>query len=317
MRHEDKISELRSIINSQLTPLIDNDYIFLDLPYYANLGDTLIWEGTLCFLKQLPYKCLYSTSLDYYSKPLISKETIIILQGGGNWGDLWPVHHEFRKKVIEDFPENRVIVFPQSVCYQDPMNLLKDAEFYNTYSNVIICVRDRQSYEILDNHLSNQLLLVPDMAFFIDVSKYRKRTKSDKILFARRNDKELNEDMELKIIPEEAEIHDWPTLDKCPSYYKRLTELRKCTEKIDRFCSSHITDKVADLYWKKIVRPYNIKIAIQFLCNYSIVYSTRLHVSILSILLKKKLYVLDNNYAKTMNFLKTWFTEEEAGSFYS
>ena len=79
MRYKDKIKELRNVINNRLIPFIDNDYIYLDLPYHSNLGDTLIWEGTLRFLEQLPYKCVYSTNIDYYSKPVISKDTIIIL----------------------------------------------------------------------------------------------------------------------------------------------------------------------------------------------------------------------------------------------
>ena len=317
MRYKDKIKELRNVINNRLIPFIDNDYIYLDLPYHSNLGDTLIWEGTLRFLEQLPYKCVYSTNIDYYSKPVISKDTIIILHGGGNWGDLWPAHHQFRKKVIEDFPENRVIVFPQSVYYQEQKNLLEDASFYNAHPNVIICLRDYKSYEILNKHFPNKLLLVPDMAFFVDISRYRRTVETNKILFATRADKELSEELELNIIPSRAEIHDWPTLDICPKYYIRLEKLHRCTEKVDHLFSVQITYKVIDFYWKNIIRPHNVKTAIQFLCDYSVVYSTRLHVSILSILLEKKSCVLDNNYAKTMNFLDTWFTKEEVGFFFN
>lgn len=57
MSHNDIIARLRSVVGSVLTPLIDNDYVYLDLPYYENLGDLLIWEGTLNFLKETGHKC--------------------------------------------------------------------------------------------------------------------------------------------------------------------------------------------------------------------------------------------------------------------
>ena len=85
----EKISELRQIINQQLLPLVDSNYVYLELPYYENIGDTLIWEGTLQFLKQTKHKCLYSASLTTYYNHNIPKDTPILLQGGGNFGDLW------------------------------------------------------------------------------------------------------------------------------------------------------------------------------------------------------------------------------------
>ena len=38
------------LICNTLQELITDDYIFLDLPYYPNVGDVLIWEATLQLL---------------------------------------------------------------------------------------------------------------------------------------------------------------------------------------------------------------------------------------------------------------------------
>lgn len=54
MNATQKKKQLMDTITKVLTPLIDNDYVYLDLPYYNNLGDVLIWEGTKCFLQTLP-----------------------------------------------------------------------------------------------------------------------------------------------------------------------------------------------------------------------------------------------------------------------
>lgn len=86
MKLQNKITELRKIIKNQLAPLINQDYLYLDVPYHANLGDTLIWQGTLDFLKTLPYKCLHSSwyNSDRY-KDIAAKNPNcqIILHGGG------------------------------------------------------------------------------------------------------------------------------------------------------------------------------------------------------------------------------------------
>ena len=55
MTSAEKVAQLRALLCDTLLPLINNDYIFLDIPYYSNPGDTLIWEGTECLLKECSY----------------------------------------------------------------------------------------------------------------------------------------------------------------------------------------------------------------------------------------------------------------------
>lgn len=43
---------LKSKIYTILTPLIGKKCILLDAPYYHNIGDVLIWEGTKSFIKE-------------------------------------------------------------------------------------------------------------------------------------------------------------------------------------------------------------------------------------------------------------------------
>lgn len=317
MDYTKKITELRGIINDRLLPLINNDYIYLNLPYHSNIGDLLIWEGTQLFLSQTKYKCLYSTDSDNFKEIKINGEIIIILHGGGNWGDLWTDHHIFRKKIVEMYPQNRIIVFPQTIYYQDVNNMFEDIEFYNKYPNVTICTRDKKSYEIMSkNFKNNKILLVPDMAFFIDV-KFKPQ-KTDRILFAKRTDKELAVDSDIYInIPSNAEIHDWPTFEdnkECRFVNNNLYRIMSVCIKIDMFFKSSIKNVTIDFLWKKIIKPYYINCGINFINNYQEIYSTRLHISILSILMKKKLHIIDNNYGKTRSFIETWFSEEESKS---
>ena len=113
MIYSDKIQQLRNTINNQLLPLINSDYAYLELPYYENIGDTLIWEGTRIFLKQTKYRCLYSASFTTFYNHKFPQSATILLQGGGNFGDLWEGPHSFRKKSSSSTPTTVLLSFPK------------------------------------------------------------------------------------------------------------------------------------------------------------------------------------------------------------
>ena len=98
-KFEKKVNELCSEIYQKLSLLIDNDYILVDLPYHSNIGDVLIWEGERQFLSKLPYKCLYKASMYTYKKPKVDRNTIVLIHGGGNWGDVWRGSQEFHLNI--------------------------------------------------------------------------------------------------------------------------------------------------------------------------------------------------------------------------
>ena len=58
---------------------------------------------------------LYVANDKYEDLGKIPKSAIILLNGGGNFGDLWRSHSEFRIKVINNFRTNKIIIFPQTV----------------------------------------------------------------------------------------------------------------------------------------------------------------------------------------------------------
>lgn len=308
----EKVIQLKKCIEDVLTPLIDNDYVYLDLPYYTNLGDTLIWQGTLDFLKNIPYKCLYSCSANesVYGRIAEKRNFIILLNGGGNFGDLWILHNNFRKKVIAAMPDHKVIILPQTVFYEDRKNLEEDALFYSNYPNVSICARDESSYKLLkENFPGNNIFLLPDMAFCMNIDKKKKSCFETKgSLFVKRMDKEFAENKYYSLVPEDATVSDWPTfMNKEYKEYKYLRILNRYCSAIDRRLNTNIDNIVIDLYWKKILKNKNVNLAINFIDEYKNIYTTRLHAAILSVILNKhNITVYDNSYGKNSSFVDTW-----------
>lgn len=300
---EEKKHQLQMIIKEQLSPLIDNDYIFIDLPYYNNIGDVLIWEGTERYLKTISHRCLYKTSFNNFVHKKISKDTVILMQGGGNFGDIWHEHQNFRKQIIKEYPENRIIILPQTIYYQNEDNLKKDAEEFSHHNNIFICARDRHSYDVFNKYFSAYILLLPDMAFFIDLPLKKHRT--NRVLYLKRKDKEQNLAQMKVEIPVNVEIHDWPTYERNFNVDRVLFYSSKLLSKLNNnWCRLW-----RDYYEDKIIRGSKLSIGCRFLSNYDLIYSTRLHVAILGSLMGIQVKFIDNSYGKNKNFYDTWLKD--------
>lgn len=280
MNFETKKTELKNIIYNKLSSLVDNNYALYEVPFHNNIGDLLIWEGEYQFLKNTKYKMvdccsIYTYKEDSYLLPNI----IILLHGGGNFGDLWRMHQDFRLKIIQKYPNNKIIIFPQTVYYKNHDIMLKDAEIMKQHKNLTICTRDMVSYNLLKKYFSNNILLVPDMAFYIPseqlFSKIRHQT--NKILYLKRNDKELKKGIKLDFENYPIDIYDWP----CMSHYDLVQILFKILLRLKLY-------KLSVWYAQDIYKKFLIRNSVKFVCKYKEIYTTRLHASILCTLLEKK-----------------------------
>ncbi len=317
MTFQEKIEELKKDIFNELSSLVKSDYLYLELPYYSNIGDILIWEGTEAFLEKLPYKCLYKTSMYTFKYKAIPEDSIILLQGGGTFGDIWRKNQDFRLSIIEQYPNNKIIILPQTVYYENEEKLKEDAYLMSLHKNLIICARDTKSREILTTHFLNRVLLLPDMAFCIDMPKWKKYKKQpiNKILFLNRKDKEKNDQQSYMNVPTNAEDRDWPTIERRSFAFKLLDKILNISKDFDKLFSSNLYNAIFDFSYKHIIRESYIKKGIKFLSPYSFVYTTRLHVAILSILLEKDFVFFDNSYGKNKYFYETWLKDLDGVKF--
>lgn len=314
--YTEKIDFLKSKINEELLPLISGPCIYLDLPYHPNIGDTLIWEGTEQFITSNHLKCLYRHSKYTYHYKKIPKDVTILLHGGGNFGDVWREHQEHRLKVINEYPNNPIIILPQTVYYSNHSFMLSDAQIMSHHSKLTICARDKVSYEALKKFFpTNQILMLPDMAFCIPPEKlnqYTTSTITNNKLLIKRTDKELSSfDLtSLKLNEYETDIRDWPSMEKQPIYMKLFHKLCSACHKIGTF-----TYFITDTYAQHVIRPNLIRTGVQFIYPYKEIYTTRLHVAILATLLHKPYVFLDNSYGKNKHFYHTWLADLNGSSF--
>lgn len=325
MNPQEKVRQLRDIIRQRLTPLIKGDYLLADAPYHSNIGDSLIWHGELDFLSTLPGRNLGTSNPVTFTFPEVSGDVTILLQGGGSFGDLWRYYDEFRMKVVRHYHGNPIVVFPQSVWYDDITLAAMDAEVYAAHPNLWICVRDRWSYDFMVRHFPKvRVMLVPDMAFFMSekiLDKWRGRS-ADRNLFLLRTDKELvasyadvNGDKGLQ----NYDVRDWPTREREPKWIYWLDRFSyafswrlKSFPRLLRLAEG-VVDKLSDRY----IRRYNTSVGLKFLSSYDVIVTSRLHVMILAILLHKTgIFYIDNVSKKLSAFAETWLSDMEGVSPY-
>lgn len=316
MTRDELIQRSRRQIAAQLDGLIDRDYVLLGLPYYLNVGDILIWEGTRQYLRALPHKCL-NAGYRYREENRIGKDTLILLQGGGNFGDLWRWVQDERLGWIRRFPDNPMVLLPVSCWYENPAWMRQDAETLARHPHLTLCARDEASHEMLAKNFQNRIRLVPDMAFAIDPAPLRKRVTSRPrgVLYVKRTDKELaaGEAPLPAAHPEGLTVADWPSIEAEPWHWTAYGKIsdwgRKARHGRGTWRAADSIVKGSDWFYHHVSRRLLIQQGVAFIGRHRVIYTTRLHAAILAILLDKDVQILDNSNGKISGYYHTWLRD--------
>jgi pyruvyl transferase EpsO len=313
MTTEEKVTQLKGVIDRELIPLIDRNYVLYGMPTYTNVGDTLIWKGELAFLRKVKHRCLGKCAWDKYPDQELSEDTIVLITGGGYFGDVWRLGWQYVLDGIKRFKRNKIIIFPCSVWYDNIEICHRDVQYLNEFKNLIICARDRQSYDYVKRHFNARALLVPDMAFYVKKKVIRRYAQpaSEKSLYLRRDDHELVRELNYKIRAQYDES-DWITLYDTATVSQRrfalvvskinIAVIRKL---ITRQFADWLIEKLYFLWYGTVIASEGIR----FLSGYNCIYTTRLHGLILAVLLNREVYFIDNSYGKIGATVKTWLSD--------
>lgn len=310
----------------------------LQYPRHINIGDHMIWLGTVFYLTNiLKTKIAYASSAEEFSQAEMDKkigDSPIFLHGGGNLGDLWYGHQKFRESVIAQNHHRPIIVMPQTIYFQDKGYLQQSAKVFNSHPNLTLCVRDRYSYDFALKHFYKcQVILAPDMAFqMADMACFSvSQTPKNSILYLQRTDKELNQGFlaELTkisnlVTADWISYHQKWSLGKPNSPFRQIFAqlyrevwqrgLATPQELIDRRTwLKTVTEKID---FNSIYNPSMHRLSLSFLHSgiyqfqkYPLIITTRLHGHILCVLLNIPHIFLPNSYHKNQSFYETWSSD--------
>lgn len=177
--YENKVAFRRRIMRYK-EELNKKRIFLLETPMHTNTGDYLITYAEECFLrKYLPeYEVIKVSVLDFQNNNdniwgQISITDIIIVNGGGFFGTHW-IEGDVLRTVLECFPCNRTIVFPQSLYYEDDKvgqrKAEKICEVIKKHKDLTICYREALSLERGKMMFGNEVeqYLLPDMALLLN-----------------------------------------------------------------------------------------------------------------------------------------------------
>lgn len=310
MNFLEKKRQLAKLIEDSLFSLIDRDYVLYGLPYYNNIGDTLIWNGELEFLKKVPHKCVGVCGWNSYPNTKLPDNILILITGGGYFGDLWRNAMEAVLKGIGRNRNNKIIFLPSTVYYQDSNLLKSDVEYLSRFTDFTICTRDMVSYDFARENFKNNVVLVPDMAFYMNerfLERWRKKKASKNVLYFKRADKECPE--EVYVIPEvDYDTHDWLPMEQSLRAERLVYKLLKHTGHFYRF-GKNVPLKAQTWIYRNIYRRLMTRLGVQQLSSYNKIYTTRLHAMILGVMLGREVIMVDNKFNKLSTFYNTWLRD--------
>lgn len=204
-----------------ITPLNKKKIYIINTPLHNNIGDSAIAYAHSLFLQNNigdDYKIIEVTSGEWgrFRKVLgciVRKKDIIMQLGGGNMGYEWFNEEIERRRIIEQFPNNKMIIFPQTIYYGDSEEGKKEFEnskkIYNNHKDLNLIAREKVSYEIMKEAYPNcNVMLTPDIVLSMD--KLDNPYKREGITFCFRRDVEkvLTKEEEQYIIDECKKISD-------------------------------------------------------------------------------------------------------------
>lgn len=293
------------VLVESLRPLFDagEHYALVDYPNYSNVGDSAIWLGQLAICRRLsgtdPSYVCHMESYDADELSRTCPAGPILITGGGNFGDLWEPHQNFRKRLLADFPSRKIVQLPQSIHFSDAGKAAETRDAIATHGNFRMFVRDRNSQRVAQETLNVSAPLVPDLAFGIGPIPRRAAPSHDYMLLMRTDqERAALSDGDFTSLSDSI-TEDWIKEPRLPLGYRTGIRLQSIVS-----CRLSRQAQRLDFFNRLAQRRFDR--GARMLSQGHVVVTDRLHAHIMSVLLAIPNVVLDNHYGKIGSYVAAW-----------
>ena len=275
---------------------IEGKKIFLfGSPYHSNMGDQ---AQTYCsmkwFEKYYPdYTIFEFNTVDIYRdnykllniiKEIITKRDIIFLHSGYHTTDLYMLEENMQREVVKRFPNNKVVVLPQTILYENDIERETSKQIYNAHNDLTFLCRDQVSFKTAEKLLYNcKRMLYPDIVTTLIGTKEYSNARNG-ILFCMRNDKEAHYKSEV--------------IDEIKDKLSEISKVDMTDTTIDIKCKEIIKDREKILF--NMFEEYS---------KYEVIVTDRYHGTIFSLISNTPVIVLSSSDHKLESGVK-WFPQE-------
>ncbi len=310
------MQELRDRLDSTLRELIApaSRVALVDWPAYPNIGDHLIFLGSLQALRRIGVEVVYTADVDGYDaaglEAAIGRDGTILLAGGGNFGDRYPIVQGIRERVIADFPEATIVGLPQTLDFSDPAALRRAAEIVDRHPSLRLLWRDEVSVAAArEAFAGTSSELAPDCAFGLDdLSVGQERAVAPQVWLSR-DDEERSLDRLLPPAGQASVLADWRFL---PTAYERSPVGRIRRKAIHGSRAAARNPRLTPTLgpWMRAVHESisrrRLGAGVRMLNLGEVLVTDRLHAHVLAFLLGKPQVVVDTGYGKITWFIDAW-----------
>jgi exopolysaccharide biosynthesis predicted pyruvyltransferase EpsI len=303
---------LRAATESTLREAIGDtvDVALLDAPNQTNVGDSLIWAGEMAYLRSLGLKLRYVSDMKTYDPAELRRAMpsgVVLLHGGGNFGDLWLGHQNHRERIVQELPDYRLVQLPQSIFFASPERAQQADEIIGAHPDFHLLLRDSLSIERASNILpSLEPTFCYDMALGYQPPATTSTAPAGSLLIIARQDKEgvsglhtVGDGWVPGLTTTNTDWHSegwlavrWQLARRAMKLQHRLVRYRRRLKWLPTFPQWVVQRLIASL------NDINIAGALKLYSSATLIVVDRLHAHVLAILLGINHVALDNNYHK-------------------
>ena len=172
----------------------------LGTPTHCNIGDAAIAQAEIDFLSSIGLKAIEITVNDWKRYKTIIKKNIksdvILLHGGGNFGNLWPYEERMREDIVSNLNASHFVLLPQTFYLKTTAPIEEINAFKQKYNHSCFSLfaREKFSYEKMTQFFPNSnVFLTPDIVLFEKGNaslRCDNKEKETDVLLVLRNDRE-------------------------------------------------------------------------------------------------------------------------------
>lgn len=291
-RHLDTLAEAVSAgLDSAM--LGSRELAWIDFPDFANVGDSAIWLGLDAWAKAGGLRVVATVPTRATTRErvrhLVDRGVVPVVNGGGNFGGLWPEHHQARLAALEGCAGAHLVQAPQSVAFVDEGRADEIQTRAAAVGTFKMLVRDKVSQELVAPFVSAEL--TPDAAHMLGSLDAPPPSRPSLVLARRDKESRLEEELPSCAIDW---IHEPANLGDAT----RKVWLRAASKRSDLCLPA--TGTLRRVAMRRLAR------GVAALSQGEVVVTDRLHAMILALQMGRRVVAVDNNVQKLTRYAARW-----------
>jgi len=265
--------------------------VLTDFPDYENIGDSVIALGQAEFWRRAGIRVEATYSWRTISSKVYESPSPVAIQGGGNFGGLYPQHSEHRYRLAERLdPLIELIQEPQSVHFESDADQQAFASRMAPRRRLRMAVRDQVSFATVSELVPN-VILAPDSVHMLGRLESAPPTVAVVHLLRRDDESAGPGTIEAAV--------DWPALTFADRLRQRLSRTLfegAVTRTMNRSTERWFADA-----------SQRLATGIALLSPGETIITDRLHAMLIALQMGRRVIAIDNANGKLTSYAATWF----------